>query len=252
MKYELTNQTMIIKRVYEDVTLHRIRALKSFGNVKAGDLGGWIEKEENLSQKSSAWVYDDAIVMDDAKVVECAKAYENAVIYNNAIVAGRARVCGHAEIFDNAFVYEFAKVSENARVYKRSRVCGHAKVYGKSFVDDLSFVFGNAEVFEDAVVSGNVIVGGKAKVHGQACISKGCFYGNANLRRKADAMYVGPIGPNDEYATFMRTTRGIAVYIGGSFGPVDKVIEALSEWIPSYRKPISLAAELAKEQIKLP
>ena len=28
--------------------LHRIEALRDFGDVKKGDLGGWIEKEENL------------------------------------------------------------------------------------------------------------------------------------------------------------------------------------------------------------
>lgn len=40
--------------------LYRIRALKDFGNVKAGDIGGYIEREENLSQKSICWVYGNA------------------------------------------------------------------------------------------------------------------------------------------------------------------------------------------------
>lgn len=46
-KYELTNETITLKN---GVVLHRIRALKSFGVVVTkGDLGGWIEKEDNLS-----------------------------------------------------------------------------------------------------------------------------------------------------------------------------------------------------------
>lgn len=38
-KFELTNETI----EYLGRTLHRIRALRDFSNVKAGDLGGYIE-----------------------------------------------------------------------------------------------------------------------------------------------------------------------------------------------------------------
>lgn len=40
--------------------LFRIKALISFGNVKVGDMGGYIEKEENLSQYGDAKVYGNA------------------------------------------------------------------------------------------------------------------------------------------------------------------------------------------------
>ena len=56
-------------------TLHQIRALIDFGNVKAGDLGGGIESEKNLSQEGNCWVY------------------------GNALVYGNARVCGRQDIF---------------------------------------------------------------------------------------------------------------------------------------------------------
>ena len=45
-KYELTDETM----EWEGHTLHRIKALRDFNDVKAGDLGGWVESEDNLSQ----------------------------------------------------------------------------------------------------------------------------------------------------------------------------------------------------------
>ena len=45
-KYELTDETFWLLTH----KLHRIKALKDFGDVKKGDLGGWIEKESNLSQ----------------------------------------------------------------------------------------------------------------------------------------------------------------------------------------------------------
>lgn len=49
-------------------TLYRIRALKDFGTVKAGDIGGYIEKEENLSQEEICWIYGNALVYGNAKI----------------------------------------------------------------------------------------------------------------------------------------------------------------------------------------
>jgi len=46
-KYKLTSET----KEYFNRTLYRIEAIKSFGNVNKGDKGGFIEKEENLSQE---------------------------------------------------------------------------------------------------------------------------------------------------------------------------------------------------------
>ncbi|MDD9334284.1 MAG: hypothetical protein PV354_11755, partial [Bartonella sp.] len=63
-KYEFTNETKQVG----DVTLYRIRALRDFGDVKAGDLGGFIEKEDNLSHDGNCWVYDKARVFQNARV----------------------------------------------------------------------------------------------------------------------------------------------------------------------------------------
>ena len=63
-KFELTTDS--IKR--NGVTLYRIKSLIDFEDVKAGDLGGYVEKEENLSQSGNAWVYGNAEVSGDAWV----------------------------------------------------------------------------------------------------------------------------------------------------------------------------------------
>ena len=70
-KFELTSEfvTFLGKKLF------RIKALISFGNVEEGELGGYVEKEENLSNDGNAWV------------------------------AGDARVYGNAEVFGNAWVY---------------------------------------------------------------------------------------------------------------------------------------------------
>ncbi len=63
-KYELTDDTITV----EGRTLHRIKALKSFSNVEEGELGGYVEKEDNLDQRGDAWVYGDARVYGNAQV----------------------------------------------------------------------------------------------------------------------------------------------------------------------------------------
>ena len=93
-KYEFTGETM----QWCGRTLHRIQALRDFGNVKAGDSGGWIETEDNLSHDGLAWVYNNATV--DGYVVICG----NAVIHENATVDGYVVICGDTEICGDAVI----------------------------------------------------------------------------------------------------------------------------------------------------
>ena len=73
-KYEFTGETKQVG-FFGNITLKRIRATMEFGIIKIGDLGGWIEKEENLSHKGNAWVYDNAKVYGNAKVCGDAKVF---------------------------------------------------------------------------------------------------------------------------------------------------------------------------------
>lgn len=61
-KFKLTTDT----KMFLGRKLFRIKALISFGNVKSGDLGGYVEKESNLSHDNNAWVYGNAKVYGDA------------------------------------------------------------------------------------------------------------------------------------------------------------------------------------------
>ena len=116
-KFELTSE--FITNIL-GTKLFRIKALMEFGNVKAGDLGGYIEKEENLDHDGDAWVYGNAWVYGDAWV------------YGNAEVYGNAWVYGDAEVYGNAWVYGDAWVYGNAWVYGDAWVCGDAEVYGNA------------------------------------------------------------------------------------------------------------------------
>ena len=68
-KFEFTGETKTISLFFRTATLHRIRAVAEFGLVKIGDLGGWIEKEENLSHEGKALVWGNAKVFSASHVL---------------------------------------------------------------------------------------------------------------------------------------------------------------------------------------
>ena len=132
-KFELTSET----KMFLGKKLYRIRALIDFSTVKKGDLGGFVEKEDNLDHQGDAWVY------------------------GNARVSGNARVYGDARVYGNAWVYGDARVSGNAWVY------GDARVYGDAleiiWISKVGSENGTLTAFKDK--DGNVIV------------TRGCFIG---------------------------------------------------------------------------
>ena len=81
-KFEFTGETKVVQLLFRKATLHRIRAVVEFGLVKVGDLGGWIEKEENLSHDEKAWVWGNAKVWGDAKVCGNAEVWGNAEVFS--------------------------------------------------------------------------------------------------------------------------------------------------------------------------
>lgn len=78
-KFELTTESIYLL----GIKLFRIKALVTFGCVKKGELGGFVEKEENLDHTGSAWIFG------------------NAKVYGNALVHGDEEVSGNAEVSGN-------------------------------------------------------------------------------------------------------------------------------------------------------
>ena len=142
-------------------TLFRIEAtrdIEKFG-VKAGDLGGYVESEDNLS--GDAWVsgdakvYGDAWVSGDAEVYGNAKVYGNAQVYGDAWVSGDARVCGNARVFGNAKVYG------DVLVYGDTNVSGNAEVYGDTIEkeNDLINITSNAGSYNITITPNHIKIG---------------------------------------------------------------------------------------------
>lgn len=127
-KYELTDDVIY----HNGRTLHRIRALRDFSDVRAGDLGGYIQTENNLFHEGDAWVYDDAEVYGDARVYGDAIVYEFANILNRATIREDAEIHGSAVVRDNAEVCGSAEVCGIAAVSGRAHIVGDAKVKNKA------------------------------------------------------------------------------------------------------------------------
>lgn len=173
-KFELTTKISFNGR-----TLYRIRALKDFGVVKKGDLGGYVEKESNLSQTGDAWIYDDAKVMDNAVVKNDATLHHNAEIYDNAIVSGSASVN------ENATLRDKATVSDKAILYGNVILVDGTKIYGKARLYDYVLVSGNAQVFDHARCYGFAKIEDDTQVFNDAIIDNAVISGSACVFDKA-------------------------------------------------------------------
>lgn len=206
-KYELTAETI----EYAGCTLHRIKALKDFGSVKAGELGGWIEKEENLSQDGMAWVFNDAKVYgsakiynyaevhdtawiyDNANIYECATIYGNASVHGNATVCGEAKICGNINVYGSTIVHGNAKICGNINIYGSANICGDAKVSNRA----------DYIVFKNFWSSGRYFTWTKSNNMWKV----GCFYGTGEeLIKKA---YEDSEKSGKEYKRVVRYVQSI-------------------------------------------
>lgn len=120
-KYEILKNT---KKYYLCRKVYRIKSLKDFGNVKKGDIGGFVESEKNLSQEGNCWIYDNAVACENA-VVE-----DNAVVCGNSIACGNSKIRGYARVGGNSTVYGCATVCGD------TIVCDYAVVRGYAIVRD--------------------------------------------------------------------------------------------------------------------
>lgn len=103
--------------------LHRIKALRDFGDVKKGDVGGYVENEYNLSHDGECWIYDGAAV------------YENATVWNDVRIREKVRIYGNAKINDNVVVCNNAIICDEAKVCANTRVCGDSVICGNAYIN---------------------------------------------------------------------------------------------------------------------
>ena len=120
--------------------LYRVKAVRDFGNVKKGDIGGYVQSEDNLSHEGYCWVHGNAIIHDNARI------YGNAQISDCAVIDGNARIYGNAQISDCAVID------------------GNVRIYGDSEIWDYAIIRDNALIYGDSVISGNAFIDGDAEI----------------------------------------------------------------------------------------
>lgn len=158
-KYELTNESIN----HGGQTLYRIKALRNFNDVKDGQLGGYVQREENLSQSGNSWIYNEGMVYEKARVEEDAKIYNEAKIYGNATINKSAIVRKNAKVYEDAVVTDYSKVCERAKVF------GSAALTGETVVTDDAQVLGLSKLVNVIVKDNSVIdINGEVlnEVHG--------------------------------------------------------------------------------------
>jgi hypothetical protein len=107
-----------------DRTVYRIRALRDFGDVRRGDLGGYIESEANLDHNGESWVADLAQVYGP-----------HGCVRGNGRVSGESWVLGIVD--GDAQICDLVVVGEGAHVGGRTTLCGDDIVRGEEKMEPL-------------------------------------------------------------------------------------------------------------------
>lgn len=158
MKYILTCHSL----EFEGRILYRIQAIKDFGNVKKGDIGGYVESTENLSHFGNCWIYNDAKAMDSSMVIDDAILEGQSIMKNHSIISCNSRCSGTTKlsqgswIGDNSwlldsYIADCSQIEGNSRIHN-STIIGNTYITGNTFVLDstvkgYSVISGNACVF---------------------------------------------------------------------------------------------------------
>ncbi|MDR2761467.1 MAG: hypothetical protein LBB88_02565 [Planctomycetaceae bacterium] len=161
--------------------VERIIALRDFGNVKSGTIGGFIEYDENLSHDGVCWIADNAIAAGQSRVSQ------NALLRDRAMIDGRTMVSGSAIIQDDAFLYKNVFAYENSVVGLKSyltdgvTVSGNSRIFcnyrynksgrlrlpnlcGLAETRDFARLEGAISVNDRCIIAGNAIVRGDVKL----------------------------------------------------------------------------------------
>lgn len=250
-KYEIVRDQSIT--IYNK-NLYRIRSLYDFmaGNgrsVKKGDLGGYVQSENNLSQSGKCWIFDDAKAFDNAIIRDNSTISDQAESYNNAII------CDSADILDYSSVHGNAIICNSARIFSHSIVFDSAIIGGNSRICD-SIIHDDAIICTSPGLCDNSEIYGNAKIIGNTQISNMIIPKNACILSTNHAFSVGPIYKGNHMTFYRNIDNKLSVIYCGReciICTIDEFINKVYEISDDedVRKNFMLAIELAKMVIKL-
>lgn len=211
-KYELTDETITMG----NAILHRIKALRSFGNIRKGDKGGFIESEDNLSHEGNSWVYNEAKVLNKAKVLN------NAIVRDYAVIIGHAIISDNVTVMDNTLVNHKAKILDYAVIKDYAFIFDKAIISGFSTIKDEACIYGNAKI-ESCIIGGHievcdVTISKEVEIEGI-----GRFKGNAVISSNKDYIIFKNWWSSGRYFTWTRSNNMWSV--GCFYGTGKELIE---------------------------
>lgn len=208
MKYKLTQNTKEVK----DKTLYQIQALKDFHDVEKGDLGGYIEKELNLSQQGYCWVYDNAMVFGNAQL------FDNVMAYNNAMISDNVRITDNVTIFDNVSISGNVLITDNVSLYGDVSIFGDVMISGNTKISGNVSIFGDVSIYDNAKISGNTNISGNANIS----------Y-NANIKSNNDYCNFDSFGSENRTTTAFKTDNNIFIECGCFEGNINEFIKQVKK-----------------------
>lgn len=212
-KYEITSSYIYVGLH----KLYRIRATRDIQNpykiIHKGELGGYIEKEDNLDPYDESWIESGVHLCENSKVKDLAYLTGNITLFDNSIVCDKVTMFGYGEIqlFGNSNIYQNARLqNKNFESMKinNSSIFGDSDIYGSPFIfnsyiidsciQEKSKVLNSniqdlADIEDDAYINNSNIFG--SVVFGNAHIintniALGAFGGNASIKSKDDYLYI--------------------------------------------------------------
>ena len=162
-------------------------------NLKTGELGGYIESEDNLSHEGSCWVGEQAQVAGNVRITGDAIVTGQAQVYGNVTVQDGVRICdtayvsavnrgdyhpkislydrvlvaGHARVIDDVAMFGAVQVLDNARIEG-----GHGTHTWRVLLRDYAIVRDFAQVEQNSVVCNNAHLSDHARVKGSSIIAE--------------------------------------------------------------------------------
>ena len=154
--------------------LHRIRALRDVReNVRAGDLGGFVQSEENLSHEGQSWIADNAVAAEEAYV------HGDAILWDHSCIRGSAAISGPSRVGGNAIIEDYAIITAGY-IHGDVHISGNAKLFANAVTGGVPIVMERATVYG--------ALGGEIEVRENAVVLPGITIDNPI----SDVIHIGP------------------------------------------------------------
>ena len=262
-KYELIKKdsiriTLNDKTKSTSVRLYRIRSLRNFSDVKKGDLGGYIQSEDNLSHEGNCWVYDNAKAYEDAKLFDDSKIFDKVRVFgcahlhdNDVIIRGNAKICGHAIISNNVTIDGDVIICGNALITQGVEMTGDITINEGGYISNNVKICGHVFCYKFINIGCNTIM--NIIENNYLIIEHSIKIKNGYIESNGDILYIDGIGNGYDTIIAYRDRRN-KVRINHDYcdGPL-KILKKISKKKHGgnkYNKEYNLLISLIKNHFK--